>query len=174
MAKRRYEAEGNGCLFAILEPFLDILRQDLEMFASIADFATRPVESIKEWIDDLQRPRVQAISRPEARLVSLVEQIYGYEKIREHYEPSWLIGPGSGQMHVDVAVPDKKLAFEYQGEQHDQVIAPWGGSRGLYERRERDAEKKYILEQRGWRLIEFWYDERMSLHLLQQKIADSA
>ena len=173
MGRRRYKPEANGCLFAILATLLDFLREDLKMFASIAEFVTRPVESINEWIADLQRPRVRGISKPEAKLVSLVQKAYGPGEVRKHYEPSWLIGPGGGQMHVDVAVPRQKLAFEYQGEGHDRVVAHWRGSQGLYERQGRDTEKKHILEQRGWRLVEFWYDEPMSLHHLQQKIAAS-
>lgn len=68
----------------------------------------------------------------------------------------------SGQpMQLDVFVPELKLAFEYQGEQHYQTIHSWGSHEDILFR---DEQKRQGCARHGINLIEvpFWWDFQMS------------
>ena len=58
---------------------------------------------------------------------------------------------------MDVYLPNERLAFEYQGEQHYHDIYALGN---LWIQKERDKEKRKICEEQGITLIEipYWWD----------------
>ena len=60
-------------------------------------------------------------------------------------------------MELDIFLPEKNLAFEYQGEHHYRDIYAFG-PQWMYH--ERDTEKKQICDQKGITLIEipYWWD----------------
>jgi hypothetical protein len=62
-------------------------------------------------------------------------------------------------MQLDIFVPEHRLAFEYQGEQHYSDVFALG-PRWKY--CERDADKKLACQQKGITLISvpYWWDNR--------------
>lgn len=108
-------------------------------------------------------------SRGETRLISLVVSVYG-EKAHPHYSPWWLRSPKGGQMHIDVAVPDKRLAFEYQGEQHSEPVDHWGGGSAFIQQQQNDAAKRRLLAAHGWSLVEVWHDDPLTKQALGDKV----
>lgn len=81
------------------------------------------------------------------------------------YHPKWL-----GLQSLDIYIPSKKLAVEYQGEQHYKPISYFGGEEGFKRVQQRDAQKKQKCINQGITLIEWRYDEPLSEEFIQNKI----
>ena len=58
----------------------------------------------------------------ETILYQIVKRVLNEHEILRHYRPDWLEG-----LELDIFFPSKKLAFEYQGQQHFHPIGLWGG-----------------------------------------------
>lgn len=61
-----------------------------------------------------------------------------------HGKPHWL-----GFQHFDVWIPAIKVAVEYQGIQHDEPVALFGGEEGLQKTQERDKRKLELCKEHG-------------------------
>ena len=59
---------------------------------------------------------------------------------------------------VDIYVPEIPLAIEYQGQQHYEPIALFGGEEGFELTCIRDEKKRALLAHHGVPLIEWRYD----------------
>lgn len=125
------------------------------------------------FIDDMEaRYRVEHglpargegwVSQPS--LASCVEAaLPGVEVVREA-RPPWL-----GRQRLDVYVPSLALALEYQGEQHFLPFAHLGGEEGLARRRELDERKRDACLRAGVRLVEWRYDEPISVARVRERL----
>ena len=63
-----------------------------------------------------------------------------------------------GLQSVDVYVPSKRLAIEYQGQQHFDAVKLFGGEEALAATKARDSRKRALLAAEGVRLFEWRYD----------------
>ena len=81
------------------------------------------------------------------------------------YRDHWL-----GMQSLDIYIPSKSIAIEYQGEQHYEPIDFFGGEDGYKTTLERDKRKLLLCEKAGISLIYWKYDEPLSKQLLTQKI----
>ncbi|WP_017472760.1 hypothetical protein [Amphibacillus jilinensis] len=70
-----------------------------------------------------------------------------YEVI-QHGRPDWL-----RKQHLDVYIPDLKIAFEYQGLQHDQPVEFFGGEEAFKKNQERDKRKFNLCKRHGVKII---------------------
>ncbi|MCR6106869.1 hypothetical protein HXA34_11275 [Salipaludibacillus agaradhaerens] len=75
------------------------------------------------------------------------EYLPTYEVI-QHGRPTWL-----KRQHLDVYIPDLKLAFEYQGLQHDQPVEFFGGEEAFLKNQERDKKKFNLCKRDGVKII---------------------
>jgi hypothetical protein len=66
----------------------------------------------------------------------------------QHYSPDWL-----GHQHLDVYVKEGRIGIEYQGAQHSEPVALWGGEEGLTRQRARDERKRVLCQRHGCNLI---------------------
>ncbi|QJX09965.1 hypothetical protein [Rhizobium brockwellii] len=66
--------------------------------------------------------------------------------------------PFLGFQSIDIHVPELSLAIEYQGLQHYEPVALFGGQEGLDLTRARDERKRLILQRHGVRLLEWRFD----------------
>ncbi len=66
--------------------------------------------------------------------------------------------PFLGMQSVDIYVPDLRLAIEYQGQQHYEPIALFGGQEGFKLTCLRDEKKRTLLTRHGVSLLEWRYD----------------
>ncbi len=63
-----------------------------------------------------------------------------------------------GMQSVDIHVPELDLAIEYQGQQHYEPVALFGGEEGFRLTQVRDEKKKALLAANRVRLLEWRYD----------------
>jgi hypothetical protein len=78
-------------------------------------------------------------------------------EVLEDYHHADILFKSGRPIQLDIYLPEKKLAFEYQGEHHFQDIYSLGPR---YVHAERDQEKRLACKQAGIGLIEvpYWWD----------------
>lgn len=74
--------------------------------------------------------------------------------------------PWLGLQSLDYYLPDYNIAIECQGEQHFIPISKFGGEDGLKRVRERDALKKQLCEENGFKLF-YYTEENMMKYLIE-------
>jgi len=99
----------------------------------------------------------------ESMLFNIVSRLFPDEPLIRHHRPDWLEG-----LELDIYVPSRGLAFEYQGQQHFHPIRAWGGPKALEAMQVRDARKRQICEQSNCDLIAIDYTEPLT----EQHVAD--
>ena len=104
----------------------------------------------------------------ETILAEIINGIFPSATSIRHYRPSWLEG-----LELDIFLPEKNIAFEYQGIQHFKAIDHWGGEEQLTIQQEHDARKKRICTEKGVNLIYINYNDPLTTEFVVKKIADS-
>ncbi|MBT3227013.1 MAG: hypothetical protein HOE30_21555 [Deltaproteobacteria bacterium] len=104
----------------------------------------------------------------ESLLYKIISRQYPGQDIIRHHRPEWLDG-----LELDIFIPDIRLAFEYQGQQHFHPIKAWGGKKALVALQERDARKRQICIKCNVKLIEIDYTEPLTDEYVEKKIAHS-
>jgi hypothetical protein len=135
---------------------------DYYSFCEDAEF----INMIREIIQDAEIAIRETLDLPKGgeKWVSEKEM---YEIIRAHADgcillrhasPKWL-----APQHLDVFIPELKLAFEYMGEQHFMPVSLFGGSEGLQETKKRDERKVKLCTANGVRCAHIRFDEPWNL-----------
>lgn len=145
-------SSGNNFMFA---------KEFMELVAKIA------YEAENEIREEMNYPSIGKPSLTETKLYQLVKSVFkGYEVIR-HARPSFL-----QRQHLDIYIPELKLAIEYQGEQHFKPIDFWGGLEALEASQRRDEKKRKVCENHGIQVIYFSYEDEVSDELLRDRLKD--
>lgn len=100
------------------------------------------------WRYESDLPRIGEGWVSETQLFYAVKAALPDIEVVQHHRPSWL-----GRQHLDIAVPSLSIALEYQGAQHDQPVAFFGGEAAFARTLERDRRKLNLCRRHGWRLI---------------------
>lgn len=93
-------------------------------------------------------PRIGEGWVSETDLFYQIKAAFPQYDVIQHARPEWL-----SPQHLDVFVPEISVAIEYQGVQHDQPVAFFGGKRGFEASKKRDARKRKLCKANGVRLI---------------------
>jgi len=94
-----------------------------------------------------------------------VETVFpGIEIVREA-SPAWLNG-----QRLDIYIPSLRCAIEYQGEQHYFPLDHLCGDQGLKDRQEMDDRKRAACLKEGVTLVEWRYDETISVESVTDKL----
>lgn len=101
----------------------------------------------------------------ETILFQLVSNAFPLSKIERNIRPDWL-----EKLELDIYLPEKNIAFEYQGQQHYYPIKAWGGEKALKKLQQRDERKRQLCLQLGITLIEIDFTEPLTLEYLTNKI----
>jgi len=112
-------------------------------------------------------PRIGEGWISEVKLLNLVRDTFPQETIIHHAKPKWL-----GRFHLDIFLPKRKIAIEYQGEQHFEPIDIFGGWDGLNKTQRRDRRKFELCSQNGVKLIYFYSDDKITRDLVKRRIND--
>lgn len=116
-----------------------------KIYESSIDNDIKWVEKIIELQDGIEDqirekyniPASQWIS--EHRLYEQIKESFPDEKVVKHGRPKWL-----KQQHLDIYLPDRNIAIEYQGDQHLMPVEFFGGEEGFKKTLERDERKKKL------------------------------
>jgi len=105
----------------------------------------------------------------EAELASLLSERFPDEKLVRHAQPTWL-----RRQHLDIYFPEWRVAVEFQGAQHEQSVALFGGEEAFKMQQERDARKKRLCEQNGCSLLYVYpgYSIAETVKLIAQAIQE--
>lgn len=93
-----------------------------------------------------------ATSVSERNLYETVKSYYKDAVSQKHFE--WL-----GSQSLDIFIPSKNIAIEYQGEQHYMPVNIYGGKRGLRKQKSLDKNKIKLCKKNGIKLLYFTYEK---------------
>jgi SNF2-related domain len=113
-------------------------------------------------------PRIRrgdAASFREAEMYQIVKQIFPDELVLREASPPWL-----GRQRLDVFLPQRNLALEYQGEQHYQAVSLFGGSDALTRTIERDALKKRLCDENSIELVYVRFSDPLTMTSLKHRL----
>jgi hypothetical protein len=99
----------------------------------------------------------------ELALLDLLRSIWPNAK---HQWRPWFLGRQS----IDIYIPEINLAVEYQGQQHYEPVALFGGEEGFNNAQIRDERKRTLLEANSVRLLEWRYDATITREALVLKL----
>lgn len=88
-------------------------------------------------------------------------------KVLREYSPRFL---GRQRLDVYFEIQDKKIAFEYQGEQHFKPVDFFGGINAYEKRKKLDKIKKEKCKRNSINLIEFNYTDSVSINSILEKL----
>jgi hypothetical protein len=84
----------------------------------------------------------------ETQLYNDIREAFPHLEVIRHASPEWL-----RQQHLDIYIPELKVALEYHGRQHDEPIEFFGGQEAYERTQERDLRKLRLCRRHGVRLI---------------------
>ena len=144
-----------------LEGEILLKHEFLDITPAIVPFTQYLVSFMRDCINevrvDLGIPKIGEGWISEADLFKRVRRLLPNEEVIHHWRPSWL-----GRQELDIGVPGKNIAIEYQGEQHYFPIDCFGGEEGFKKTLERDEKKRDLCRKNGIKLIEIRYDQIIS------------
>jgi len=146
-------AERYGLTFVkMLEPYVDqiALTRGLNEQTARADAQARL--GVSRWVR-------------ESELYLLVKELMPENTVLREASPPWL-----RRMRLDVYVPELRLAFEHQGQQHFEAVPIFGGEDALRRTQERDDYKRRLCVENGVRVVDVRYDDPLSLKWLRRRI----
>ncbi len=110
------------------------------------------------------------VSRGELEMRQLLTWLIDCETYSDGQFYSWLVNPRTGRpMQLDRYYPSLKLAFEFQGEQHDQYTGLQRSVEAFVALQERDVNKATILGSRGITLVEV-RESDLAVEVLKRKL----
>ena len=118
-------------------------------WCTVCDWSIRARREYENYINSLKKGQ----SLGEKVLREILEKIY--KRKFPNVRPDWLINPATGySLELDCYNKELKLAFEYQGRQHYEPIAFFGGEKALQKTKKRDEIKKELCKKLKIKLIE--------------------
>lgn len=72
----------------------------------------------------------------ETELFYKIKKHFPNEKVIHHWRPQWL-----GRQHLDIFFPERNIGIEYQGKQHLEPVAYFGGQDAFQAQQQRDIKK---------------------------------
>lgn len=98
--------------------------------------------------EEAELPRIGEGWVAETALYYSIREALPDVQVVQHGREKWL-----GRQHLDVYLPDLKVALEYQGEQHDRPVEFFGGEEAFRKNLQRDRRKLKKCNENGVRII---------------------
>lgn len=97
-------------------------------------------------------------------LFQLIQEAFPNYSVISQYSPDWI-----GRQRIDIFILELKIAIEYNGKQHYEPVAYFGGKEGYLRTVERDKIKRRKCAKNGCKLIEIKYDEDLKTKVQEIK-----
>lgn len=94
----------------------------------------------------------------ETILFNRIQAAFPNTKVIHQGSPLWL-----GRQRLDIWIPSRKIAVEYNGQQHYEAVELFGGVEGLRNQQALDERKAVLCAENGVRLFIVRYDEDMNV-----------
>lgn len=115
----------------------------------VIDFAVKLMREAEDTCrEEACLPKVGEGWINETNLYYIIRKAFPNLEVIHHARPEWL-----GRQHLDIYLPQLATAIEYQGEQHNQPVAYFGGERAFIDIQKRDRRKQSLCRKQGIRLI---------------------
>lgn len=127
-------------------------------------FASNMIDADNSFRRDRSIPEIGRGWVSEVALLDLIRTMW---PSAIHQWRPWFLGMQS----IDIHVPELRLAVEYQGQQHYEPVALFGGEEGFLLAKARDEKKRALLRANNVRLLEWPYDVRITKSELIDRMA---
>ena len=128
-------------------------------------FASDMIEADNSFRRDRSIPEIGQGWVSEVALLDLIREIW--PSAIHQWRPAFL-----GMQSIDIHVPELRLAVEYQGQQHYEPVALFGGKDGLLLAKARDEKKRALLSANNVQLLEWPYDVPITKAELIDRMAE--
>jgi hypothetical protein len=122
----------------------------------------QPVERLHAIEDEVRRdfgfPRRGINNQQETLLALVIRRLFPAKQILRRHRPAWL-----GRLELDVVVEDLRVAFEFQGMQHQRPMEHLGGKAAFDKLRARDEKKAKLCKDNGYVLIPIYEGDEVPL-----------
>lgn len=109
--------------------------------------------------------KVKLQNTSELTLYKIVKDIF--KDAIYQYRTEWL-----GRQSIDIFIPSRQIAIEYQGQQHYEPIVFWGGMESFIRQQEKDDRKRKLCIEHNIILIEWKYTENINTENLIVKLKE--
>lgn len=103
----------------------------------------------------------------ETCLYKILKELFPKNQVTHHGTAEWL-----GNMHLDIYMPELKIAFEYQGRQHKVPIEYFGGKEGFETIKARDKKKLQLCQANEVKLFYIYEGQDFSEEVLRNMLKD--
>ncbi|HEV2805982.1 MAG TPA: hypothetical protein VGW57_13750 [Chthoniobacterales bacterium] len=142
-----------------------LLGEDWPEFVSMIELQRslrRQEKQIRGVIEAIVRERIGYSSRKkmhnhESILFMIVRSLFPGEQVKRHYR-----GPELNGLEIDIFLPTRALAIEYQGQQHFEPFVHLGGEKALRTTKRRDRLKAKLCREKGLTLIHFSIADKLT------------
>lgn len=145
----------------------DLLRNDIpgaSLGSSLQDWAAEILREAENLLRERHGlPRIGEGWVSETLLYTLVRELF--PDAIQHASPLWL-----QPQHLDIFVPSRRFAIEYQGAQHFEAIDFFGGEAALMTTAERDKRKRRKCRARGVKLLYWHHTDAITREALRSKL----
>jgi hypothetical protein len=150
---------------------IDLIRRKPVVSSEVENPFIELVEEVFREAENLLRerhglPRIGEGWVSEMLMFRLIQQRFPDAELRA--QPDWL-----KPQHLDCYVSSMKLGFEFQGQQHFEPVAVFGGEQGLVQTQQRDRLKAKSCRDNGVTLIRWAHHEALNTDVLVAKLAET-
>lgn len=184
-AETEYHDEFNRILEIASGPKRADIKDDEETyFRNVSEEDALPMINLRQTAEHTRRSFTK-------KLENIVRQEFGFKKVGEgwvnetllfytvkrllrenevlfHYRPKWLNG-----LELDIFIPDKKMAIEYQGQQHFFANEVWGGEEFFKKTQQRDTRKAELCKKEGIFLFPIDYRDSITEQYIKQILSQN-
>lgn len=159
---RQHEVEGKDYYE------IDVIRRDVDHQKHLGNPCVELIDGILREAEDHLRtqfglPRIGEGWVSEMTLYNAVKELM--PDAQHQARPQWLT-----PQHLDIYIPSRKLAIEYQGKQHFEPVSYFGGEEALLRTKDRDLRKMEKCKAHGVKLIYWNYDEPINEEMFVRKL----
>jgi len=147
-----------------LKEFLFHNMMDLIYFAKRVAF-----DAENEVRKELKIPPIGEGWVSESVLFHTVKELFPEKHVYHHAHETWL-----GRQHLDIYIPEFRVAIEYQGQQHFTPVDFFGGIEGFKKIVDLDKKKRDLCKKNNVALIEVAFNDEYSKDGLKKKIIETS